>query len=223
MAYKKSYGKKRYRKRRYYRKREPDVVDVARYAAKGVSKIFRMINVEYKIHDKTETSINIGTTPTLIKLDTIAVGDGYNNRDGISIKPITLTVRYLPQVNASALRNVMRIIIFRGKNENGVAFTAADLLENASGTQACISPKSYENRFKTKVLYDKTFNLNHNGANSRRFVEKHIKLFGHVNFNIADTTGATVENGGLYALYVSSDNINQPVLDSSYRLTYTDN
>lgn len=220
MPYCKKY-KKRYRKRNY-RKREPDAIDVARYAASGVKKIFRMINVENKHVDLEVASALVGTTPILYNLAAIPTGDGAEARDGISVKLQTLTCRFQAQPNASATRTTFRMIIFRAKQENDVDITAADLLESTSGNQACLSPKNYEKRFKTKILVDKILALNYNGEGKKIFkiVEK---LYGHINYDPAQADGTDVESGGLYMLVVSSDNTNQPNIYFHSRVTYTDN
>ncbi len=221
MAYRKRNNRRRkYRKRRSYAKREPDVWDVAKYAAKGVSKIMRMINVEYKFLDTTIGS-NINEVSFINSLSAIPQGDTQSSRDGISIKSINLSYRINFLRNASDTTQMVRMIIFRGKQENTVNPIPFDVLQDTTGTASVQSFKNYDKKFKTKILYDKVFVLDE-GNSSRKYISGVIRMDGHVNYDISDTSGSTVESGGIYILLVGNSS-NAPASLQKYRLTYTDN
>jgi len=219
MAYRKRNNRRRkYRKRRP--RREPTAIDVAQYALSGVKKIYRMINVEYKFLDTTIGS-NINEVSFINSLAAIPQGDNQSSRDGISIKPINLSYRINFLRNSSDTTQMVRMIIFRGKQENTVNPVTSDVLQDTTGTASVQSFKNYDKKFKTKILYDKVFVLDE-GNSSRKYISNVIRLDGHINYDISDTTGSTVESGGIYVLLVGNSS-NAPASLQKYRLTYTDN
>lgn len=197
------------------------VLEKANRALALVNNVRRFINVEVKRHDTTgNTTIPAGGT--IIGLSDMAQGDGITNRDGDSVKLLNLTTRLdFRGSPASILATYVRVIIFRGKQEDQSGFSATEILESADH----LSPKSWENRFKTKILQDRTYQLmdpepTTGSYAGSKYVTMVTKLHGHVNY----ATGTTaIENGGLYCLFVTSATANQPTVDYYHRLTFTDN
>lgn len=179
-----------------------------------------MINVEYKQHqvdDITGTAVAADGS----NLDDLAVvpqGDTENSRDGSSIKPINLTLRYFLTQHASATNTLVRFVIFRAKSENDQAMVLANIFP----TTPLLKPKIQDKRFNTKILYDKYFTLSANGQTNRAGTIV-LKMMGHINFDASDTTGDDKESGGLYFLAVSSEATNTPTLQYFSKLTFTDN
>ena len=127
--------------------------------------------------------------------------------------------------NSDTATSVNRVIIFRGKYENDVVPVIGDLLEYTSTSiLACTSPKTYDKRFKTKILYDKTFTLSPLGVDKSniQFMSGVLKLNGHVNYDVSQTDGTDIEDGGIY-MYVVSTHNTLTKQTGNFRITYTDN
>lgn len=175
------------------------VADMALHAWNGVKAIKKLINVEEKYQDNS-LLISATTAGVVTSFNTIAQGDAQGQRGGDSLKPQSFEVRgHLYNNAAAGAPGVIRLILFRGKNENGVAFTTTDILESASYN----SPLSFENRKRFTVLMDKKIVLNTNYATiASNFVSMNYSkaLNGHIKYTAGTTT---VEEGGLYLLSIS--------------------
>lgn len=183
-------------------------------------QIKRMINVEYKHHNVDDTAgtavTNSGTN--LDDLCVIPIGDDEISRDGTSIKPINLVMRYALTKHASATNTLVRLVIFRTKFENDTAPTVASIFPS----NPLLKSKIADKRFSTKILYDKYFTLTSSGQSMRAGTIA-LKLHGHINYDGGETTGDDKEAGGIYLLAVSSEATNTPTLSYFTRLTFTDN
>jgi len=224
MAYKKKYTKKTsgWQDAKTVGKLAYKHRNTAVKALKLASKVARMVNVEYKAHEiNTVNNYDIGGE-VLSLTNGIAQGDGYNTRDGISIKPMRLSGRCYVEMNVSAPTTLFRCIVFRGKNEKGEIYTPQgnsqlDILDpDAIGP---LARKNRDNRFGTKILYDKLFTLSQSGTRAK-VLDLNIRLDGHVNY---ENTTTDVDNGGLYILLISDQDTLTPVWRSQLTLTYTDN
>lgn len=195
------------------------VLEKANKALYLANQMKRFINVETKAFDVTQSAVPVPSTGNIIGLSGISLGDQYNQRDGSSIKLLNLTVRSeLASVSTATTGTIIRLIVFRGKQENGSGFAATDILETAT----VYSPKAFLDRFRTKVLMDETFVLNNpsTGQGGKAFFEKVIKLEGHTSFQ---ATGSSIEDGGVYCLQLSNQPVNTPAINAIWRLTFTDN
>lgn len=220
------------------RTRQPDTFDVARSAWTGVKKIWRMINVETK-YIQTNIAWVANTDITydgrVASLCTVPVGNGNSERNGVSIRPLNLTFKYWVQSTATSLSNGIRIIIFRGKYENDVDPVPGDVLDasllgNVSNKWGLIASKEYDKRYKTKILYDKTHWITattayDSGRPAMQTVHKVIRLGGHVNYDVSQTDGTDIEDGGVYLLAYTpwASGASPNTLSFMSRLTYTDN
>jgi len=177
-------------------------------------KVARMVNVEYKAFD-SDFSGGVDNAGGIVNIFTPVQGSNYDQRDGDSVKPLRLSGRLFITQNGSAQKTALRIIIFRGKQENQQPYTVADVLQIPSH----LAPKATHERFRTKILYDKLYHMSNNG-NSSIVANYDFKLFGHTLFANDDTE---VENGGIYVLVISNENANFPVVNWYLRTSYTDN
>lgn len=224
---KKTYKKKVYKKKSQANNNQVTVwshhsaLDKATRALALVNNVRRFINVEVKHHDVSYTAGALSTAGQVFNLCNPAQGDTLNQRDGISIKPLHLSIRGSFRGNGSdTTANRIRVIIFRGKQENGVSFTTTDLLETAS----VYSFKNYTDRFRTKILHDKIYipTAKAGTATEHPTCEFNIneKLFGHINFV---ESASTIENGGLYMLVLMDSGINTSYMTANIRTSFTDN
>lgn len=221
------------RKYRRYARRKAKGGKFMRYVNKGVgyaktaykayqlaSKVARMVNVEYK-YFIIDGSPSVGNNGNIYPLCIVPQGLKVTERTGDSIKPMRLAGRVFITQHGSAQKTALRCILFRGKNENGTQYNVSDLLDTSHiSTNQYLAPKDWNERFRTKIIYDKTFHLSNNGT-SQAWADWNIKLFGHIQYVQEDATD--IENGGLYMLLISNEPTNSPIFNYVLRLSFTDN
>lgn len=224
MPYKRRY-KRRYKKKYYGRK--PDTFDVAREAWRGVQKLKRIVNAEYKHHPFTEVNILANQAWGIRALSNIQQGDNQEQRDGISVKPLNLTIKVQMKVTSGTKDNsfIQRIIILRGKHENGDGLT--ELIQAYEDGVAGIDDyqrfKRIASRFNSKTLHDKYYKLeatNTVSSQCERIFQFNIKLDGHIGFG---TGTNNPQNGGLYMLFAANETDVSSVMNINSRLSFTDN
>lgn len=195
-----------------------NVLEKANRALQIASQIKRYVNVEVKRHDRVVGPVNVTNAGILNNLTIIPQGDTAVQRDGISVKLMNLTIR--GSLHCSSLQDASqaRVIVFRGKQENGVGYGASDILE----TTTVYSPKNYTERFRSKILYDERFMLNNpdGGTQQVKQFNINVKLGGHVRYSEGSND---IEDGGVYVLYISDQATNLPIINYYSRITFTDN
>lgn len=222
MAYKKGY------RRRYYKKKKsPDAAwastgaTVGRTAYKAynlATKLARFVNTEFK-YVELEGSDGPLTSGSIFKLVNPPLGTGDSNRTGDSIKLMRLTGRLWATGDGTINNTLLRVIIFRGKNENGVDLAVSDVLDT-SGAYDYLAPKPHDDRFRTKILYDRYFNLTSSGGNGT-YININQKLYGHCQFVNGSTT--QYEDGGLYMVMITNRGTLPPTVNYRFKTTFVDN
>lgn len=205
-------------KRQYTRRKR--TVNALGYAVKGATvafKVARMVNSERKFFDVDNTSgTNFNNTGALEQLANPTQGVGRSQRTGDSVKAWGITLRGILTANASETNTHCRIMIIKGNKENGTTPTLSSILQ----TVDVLSPKDHDNRFDTKVLYDKTFSFS-NTTKLTKDLNIYLKLGHHINWSNASTTE---EDGGIYIAMLSNvSSANVPSLQYYSRMTYVDN
>lgn len=110
----------------------------------------------------TFENFSLSPSTNTASLIPIPQGTAYNNRIGNNVR--VTAVRAHIQFNipaASVAGDIVRIIVYLDKQANGVAATASQILQPATGTTVTIS--SYQNWFyvdRFKILHDETMELN---------------------------------------------------------------
>lgn len=216
MVYAKRYPSRRsYPPRRRRRTRWQNYAGAASQLAKDVRKLKSMINVEYKSFDTDIGLADIDYNGAIIELNRNSQGDTDGEHDGDSMKCINATLRFLVSHTANCF---IRAIVFWDQS-NSIT-TPAQFLDNLGGIDACQSFKDYDNRFLTKVLYDRTFNIN-TARQTQYNVDKVIKLHRHTQF---DAGTNTIVTGALKMLFVSNLAPASGVLSAgTCRISFTDN
>lgn len=229
--YRRSY-RRRYRRRRPYKKRTTaitkysrpkDTFDYARQAWKAAMQLKRMVNVEYKKHYFADTNLAPTLSWQIRTLSLIPQGDGSFQRDGIGVKPQNLSVFLNLGASADGTVTTYRIVILRGKHEQGDGATEyLNAYEDGSAPRDLMSFKRNDERFNSKTLHDQLYHVeatNPAGAAINRFFRFDIKLTGHITF---DGTNTDAEDGGLYMLYCT--NLTETVgCEVNSVLSFTDN
>lgn len=201
------------------------VAEIARSAYRTAEHIKDLINVEAKRVLVAQTSTSITSSGTILATvqSAIAQGDDYNMRIGDSIKCHTLTLRWTAELAAVSNFGRIRLIVFW--DEANVITSTAQLLESSGSIQGILSGKTFDNRFLTKILYDKVMTYERSaGAGTTiapyPYREKTIKIDKHTQFDAATTTVVT----GALKIFAISDQgaANQTFLSFNANLSYTD-
>lgn len=222
MAYKKNYAKKK-PYRRY--KKQGTMQRYAGYASTAykayalATKLARFVNTENKFWNSNAASTNVTDAGATYSLFLPPQGDTDSSRSGDSVKLLRVSGRMFFNSIAAANGSVIRVIIFRGKQENTVFPGIGDVIDTTLGTNDFLAPKPYDDRFRTKILYDHFINLPLQGPTSQ-IRDINIKLYGHLQFSAATTN---VEDGGLYLGLISNQAANYPTITWNLRTTYVDN
>lgn len=229
---------RRYKKRSrktYKRRQSSGGMSIANMAKAGFNmakKIVRLINVEKK-HYTTGSIQQADYNGTIVDLCDPVQGHDQDERSGDSIKPLHMTIRGFLYNDATAgTVQFLRVIIFRYKDENGVALTPSMVLDQnyVGTTSSIICGKNWDKKFHSKILYDKLFTLGYSAGGTNqdanipasRTFKFSKKLFGHINWG--DST-STEEGGGIYMLLISpaASSSDGPGIQWVSRVTYTDN
>lgn len=200
MVYKKPY-RPNYRRRRarsYARKPTKPwrykVADTAYRAFKMAKSLKDAVNVEYKRHNTQLSQADVDYDGSIYYLNQISQGDTDLTRDGDSVKIQNLNLRYNI---ASSSQTFARVIVFWDKQDQIV--NPGDFLETVGSGYAPNSAKNYDNRFRTKTLYDRKHNLSVGGG-LQNIVDTVIPINLHTQF-YAGTTG--IRTGALKILMIS--------------------
>lgn len=225
--------------RRYRRRRDKDsfdeVADVARSAYRIASKIKDVINIETKSYILGQTAVapdplsSTGTfsysAMTPVTLNVPAQGTEDFQRIGDSIKIHHLRFAFTVQKSDQVSDQQYRLIILWDEGNSVIA--ASDVLYSTllGTTGALLSPKDWDKRFDSRVLYDRVFNQNsltYNTTTAYGYdVQSHVvelPIKKHTQFEAGSTSIVT---GALKFIFVSNH-----VTASTYTIvpmiTYTD-
>lgn len=227
--YKKRYNNKRSRfnkspKKKTYT-RPKDTFDYARQAYKAAMQIKRLVNVEVKKFDYSETAITPTASWQIRNLAGISQGDLNANRNGDSVKPMSITFRLMITcATTTPYKGFYRLILLRGKHEQGDGTTEYlnAYEDGGAGIGDIIKFKLDDQMYNSTTLHDKVYTWSKPGTTTivtTHFQEFCVKLDGHINYA---GTATAPEDGGLYLLFVGS-NVTDQSWDIHSRLTFTDN
>lgn len=208
------------RGKRAYKKYKPVAVEALALA----KKVHRQINSEVHYHPITifdSGLINTGVGGTA--LHGISQGDTSLTRSGSSIKLARLSGHFRITTDATNTNSqIVRLVLLVGKQERGTAPTWSSVYGTATGGGLILNQKAWNDRFNTKVLFDRLVRLepNNDSGNDVRVIPFNIKLFHHIQY---EQGGNNAETGGLYFLRVSDQSATGPSVNMQARLTFWDN
>lgn len=201
--------RRRFHRRRFHR-RKPSIAP----AVKRV--INRMITekAEHKYFD-TNSSVTVIDTGAITSLVDIPQGTNSTQRVGQQVSLRSLRLRIDAQANGTPVATWFRVIVFRGHDENGVAFVPTDILQLVSvGSDILFQSK---NRFR--IFYDRVFvqaPVSNPGITRRIMVH-----FKGQKVNYSGNTTTKID-GGLYLLMLSTEHVNGPAVTTTARVTFVD-
>lgn len=217
------YAKKRYRKRNFKKrpwyKRKYNAMEIAGKALSGVSALKKLVNVEHKKQDFTGSTSVPNAWTNMYYLHNVDAGDSVAQRDGNSIRAVSLSGLLQIYQHATATKTVLRVLIVKDNQTvaDQTTLSGGTIFESNTEVYGLLN-RSALGRFS--VLYDKHFNMTA-GMNSTITASISIPLNTHLRYNGA--TGSDIAKNGIYMLAISNEPTYQPAIDNRLRLTFIDN
>ncbi len=191
---------------------------VARFA-KDVRYLKSVINVERKFIDKS-AGITVDDSGTFVSLPLASQGVGASNREGDSIKVVSLLIRLSWAISQSATSSGLRTIVVIDKQPNGALPSIASLLQTTNFPLS--SPLNLDNKRRFKILCDRVQVASITGK--QQFVlNKYLKTQTHVRYGSNAGTVADVNTNNIFVLLISDEATNLPIVDYYFRTRYIDN
>ncbi len=189
-----------------------------------------LINVERKVlQGNYLETVNLGTG-TVNPISFIAQGDGSNTRDGISVLPKSLLIRMTASINTSATASLVRWIIVKDMQFDGVVPTVSDILDSLDPR----APLAIFSQPRFRVLKDFMFALNND--NKKEIYKKIFIQFNkpnrgtnshkhwyHIRYQGTAADAASGDNGQLLIVALSDEVTNLPTINVFHRMRYIDN
>jgi len=186
---------------------------------RAVSRIVKN-QAERKYFLAAISSAGVSSVGTTTSISNVVQGDGDNERIGNVISPVQLNLNY--SISASDTTNAIRVAIFKWKDSNAfVAPNANDFFKpGPSASVDYLSHYNEEQRDQFVVVYDKTFQLVLNQANTKKIVNLKLPLSGKIRYY----SNAVITGTGNYFLYYISDSlaVTHPTIEWAAELVYTD-
>lgn len=214
------YRKRIYRRKRTFKRKAVGTAKMYQIAKKVLTK-----QKEVKSYDDyfALSAVNNNVGQVYPMFNSLANGGGIiegvteETRVGSTIFAKNLGFRATLKLGTST-NQVVRIIIFRYKNDDSRTLTNANDLLQGSGVNA---RKKWDERFQSKFLFDRTYTLS-TAKQPWVQIDTNIKVFHRLNYKAG--TASSYEDGGLYMLLISDNSGSSfgPVLDATYTLSYTD-
>jgi len=154
--------------------------------------------------DVTLANYNIDATGTITLLNGIAEGDDFTNRNGRSVRLLSLQLRgFATATIATGLAQLGRVILFWDNATIGVIPAISDVL---STTTSSYSPYNMVNVNRFTILYDHQFALDSNSTTFSRAEEisANIKLNAVTRFINTGGTITGIQSGGLFMITLGS-------------------
>lgn len=217
-----AFKKRGYRKKKsvaWYNKKY-STYDIAKKALKSAMALRRLVNVEIKKYDTYSAVANISTTGSIWPLHDMQQGDTSSQRNGLSIKPLSLLIKMQVFNNSTAGTTVTRVLLIKDLQQ--VADTnpsVSDILDTTL-VNAAYAPLNDLTVGRYKVIRDLKVTLDVARSN-RKDVNLYEKLFGHIRYNGSASTD--IQKSGYYLVVVSDQATNYPSISWNSRLSFADN
>lgn len=188
--------------------------------ANNVMWLKRLVNVEIKKYDANVAAASVPSTGTVYPLHEIAQGDTDQQRNGLSIKPLTILIKYTCLNNATAVTTNTRVLLVKDLQQVADTNPAVGDILDGSVAPLYQAPLNNASVGRFKILKD--FNIILDNARSNRKDGKiFAKLFGHIRYNGVNATD--IQKNGYYLVLVSDQPTNAPLFLFNERLSYADN
>lgn len=193
---------------------------MAKRTANGLNEIRKLINIEEKALDVSQSSFAFDTTGTVVPVSQIIQGLDYNNRVGDSLKMQSILFNYRVFRAVGATTSVVRVLLVRDLDCQGALPTTANILQNVGSAQAPTTPINWLNRKRFAILYD---NLTAVTTTDIGFTDS-IRMAheGHILYLGTAANAASMGKGSLFVVVVSDETSNTPSIAFQTRIVFTD-
>jgi len=182
----------------------------------------RFLNVEAKRFDYAPAAFNIPAAGGGVSFTTgVALGDDYNQRDGHSIRSKSYEARFVCKLNAAAVSDAVRFVLFADLEGQGVQPTPAQLLESTAAANGFVSPFQHDNVRRFQVIHDELLHLTAVTVRQERVLK--IPLDGHLHWSAATGAIADAKEGQIFFLFIAAEQANLTEVTWYSRLSYVDN
>jgi len=198
-----------------------DAYSLGTRALRGLNEIRKLINIEYKVLDKIQTSTTFSTSGGILALSQIAQGLDFNNRVGDSIKIQRIIFTGRINVNAATTTTTVRVLLVRDLQGFGTRPLVSDVLQTVGTASAPLSPMNFLNRDRFSVLFDELMTLSPS-TNYSAPVSYDVPHAGHIKYLGSTAADASDGNGTLYWITLSDEATNLPSYSLCSRIIFTD-
>jgi len=202
-----------------------DAWSLGKRAFKGVNALRKLINIEFKRFDTTDTGRAMSQAGAVLQMSQIPQGLDRHNRVGDSIRTQYLKFSGQIFISGSAIRSIARVMIVRDKENLGSAPAGSDILTTAGTSNATSCGYNYFNTSigstggRFTVLYDEAVALSVTGDQSA-YLHFQTPLSQHIRYSGSGAT-ATRE-GSLWVVLLTNESTNVPTIDWDAQLQFTD-
>lgn len=187
---------------------------------KEVTRLTRLTKPEYKFQTVyVDTSVCWAGGYVSGPVNVPALGPGNQDRIGNDIMMKNLTLRFVVSQYLNNEEPVRIVVIWDKQNQIN---SGSDLWEFAgnSGMQPVVSPKNYANKYRSKILYDQTFEITSDNSIHIRDVVIPLNKLTHF------TGASTLETGAVKVCCIGVEPVATPQVGPPFQwcafTTYTD-
>lgn len=193
---------------------------VASKAYKIARTVAHLVNVERKFYDVQTNILNtqFGNPGVILLLTGMAQGADYNQRNGNSVKPVSIQFRV--NIFAGTTNTGYRIILYQDTEPRQALPASSDILE----VVATVAPMNHVNGKRFKILKDIHCQVD-STTNVMRQHKFYKKLNGHVKYTGSAGGITTTDENNIY-MYFLADTISgtqTPTAQVYTRFRYIDN
>lgn len=202
-----------YKNKRRYKKNYKKGYQLSR----RLKRLENQVSGERKFVD-VNTSTTVDAVGFISYISAIAIGDDTTDREGRQIKPLYYHCNCDFQMNASATRTFLRMILFQDTECQGATPAVTDVI-TANAVNAQYNLLTGKGRFK--FLMDKLFAFD--SANIAKVDKSSCKVPLKIMFDGTGATSASAGKNALFCLFISDQVTNTPQVNVRHRLRFVDN
>ncbi len=196
----------------------------AQKALRVARHVKSLLNVEKKNHDVSVTAVGVPDgVGTIFQLTNIPQGDTTISRDGSNVKIISIYIKILMILDASATTgSSFRVILVHDKQTNQAIYTTAELLSTVVNGSSLVSPLNLDNQFRFRILHDKCYTLS-DGGSKHKFVKIFKKVNTRLRFDASTPSIADLRSSSYSLVLIGNETTNEPNVRFEARLRFVDN
>ncbi len=193
--------------------------DIGSLLGEAAGATRRLLNAEVKRFDTAVYGFQPGTGGQVVNLSLIGQGDDYDDRDGLSLRTLSLEGRLSATAyTAAATKDIVRFILVCDQENSGSPPAVADVLEAVS----TVSAFNHVNLERFVVLHDELIDLSTDHQTVQHRVLK-MPLDTHIRYSGTTALAASQRENNLYAVFVCDENTNKSTLSFYTRVSFVDN